>query len=224
MASQTRSAGAGTSTGSGSVSWTNPGNVTASDGANATASPIANSQASTTLEATSFGFSIPGGATIDGIEVDITRHADLINLADLNATLVVGGSTAGTPGTGTTSSWPLFSAIETYGGAADTWGLTLSSSDINASNFGAAFQVVNNNASANSGYVDYIAITVFYTGGNPDPFPAGYEQAPQVGQKRYLWPHMAMRERLTRRVRGIVRSASPLILRPRVLPALALAR
>jgi len=48
--------------------WANPGNASADDGANASASLGAGAQTEYLL-ATNFGFSIPSGATIDGITV-----------------------------------------------------------------------------------------------------------------------------------------------------------
>lgn len=55
--------------GIGSISWSNTGNAASSNGAYASAA------AGTTqyLEASNFGFAIPGGATIEGIEVTVER-------------------------------------------------------------------------------------------------------------------------------------------------------
>ena len=76
MASETRPAGAGANvaTDFSDAAWSNPGNITASDNSYATAQKAGGTGGSIQyLKASSFGFSIDSGATIDGIEVLIER-------------------------------------------------------------------------------------------------------------------------------------------------------
>jgi len=61
----------------GAVAWTNPGNAASSDNAYAVFS-TSGVQQSHYLKATNFGFSIPAGATIDGVAVSIERKRVMI--------------------------------------------------------------------------------------------------------------------------------------------------
>jgi hypothetical protein len=55
---------------------------------------------------------------------------------------------------------------QSYGSSSALWGLSWTTSDINASNFGLAFAAQNDSASQFAdAYVDNIRITVYYTAG-----------------------------------------------------------
>ncbi len=71
-----RNAGAGATSGSG-TGWTNPGGITADDTSYATVG-VSSWSGSTSeyLQGTNYGFNIPAGATIDGIQVVIWRQSD----------------------------------------------------------------------------------------------------------------------------------------------------
>ena len=151
--------------GSGGVfSWTNPGNAAASDGSYAT-SFSNNDQTTNYLTWTGFGFSIPSGATIDGIVLEVGRLAQTTQVSDAGVYLVKGGSRVGVNrfngvGIGGTL------AIATYGSSSDLWGATWTDSDVNASNFGAAWSAVNSSLANRTVSVDYARITVYYTTGS----------------------------------------------------------
>ena len=159
---------AGTGTESFSA-WTNEANITASDDSRATC----NGPTCTYILATNFGFSVPAGATIDGVEFKIEMNDGGGNFSDTPTYLVVGGAVQ----TGTTDQQYCDSAcilgtdtVHTYpqsGGSTDTWGNSLDAADVNASDFGVAFSF--SKASAGTMGVDYIEGKVYYTeaAGNP---------------------------------------------------------
>jgi hypothetical protein len=112
------------------------------------------------LKATAFGFAIPAGATIDGIQVDLQRKLMGTNCSDVRVRIVKGG-VIGSTEKSLGAQWPDPVALDSFGGASDLWGETWTPADINAADFGAvvAPQIVN----FTSGQVDAWEITVFFT-------------------------------------------------------------
>ena len=147
----------------GTNAWGTPGNASASDDARATVAIVtAAPESSYYLKATGFGFAIPGGATIDGITVEIEQSKGnaaptVENSVKIAKAGVIGGTDKSTAAALTTTD-----AYVTYGGAADLWGLTWTAADINAATFGAGFSVTLNGATS-TGRVDHIRITINYT-------------------------------------------------------------
>jgi hypothetical protein len=142
----------------------NPTNVEATDGQYATAALTTLVLTSRILNCTGFGFSIPTGATINGISAAVIRHATVgSTVSDATVTLLKGGVVSGNNKASATL-YGTTDATATYGGSADLWGLTLLASDVNASNFGIVFNVQSSGAAATAD-VDSITLTVFYTGG-----------------------------------------------------------
>lgn len=74
-------------------------------------------------------------------------------VTDESVKLINGGSIAGNDKTLDTT---LLTAERSYGGPTDTWGLTLSASDVNASNFGVGFSMI-----GNGGTSKYLTATNF---------------------------------------------------------------
>lgn len=155
----------------GTLAWTSPGNCKTSNNTYTQCFGISGTQFSNYLKATNFGFSIPGGATIDGILVEIERYASH-NSASLFAydevvKLVKNGTVVGTNLGVLVTKWATGEAVFSYGGSSELWGTSWADSDINNTNFGVVLQVeVNNWAKVNIyAYVDHIKITVYYTGG-----------------------------------------------------------
>ena len=143
----------------GTVAWTNPTNAQgAADNSDATCSlSIATSHY---LKCTNFGFSMPTGATVDGVTVTFHRKGSSGSPADSTVKLVVGGSFVGN-NKSAGATWPGTYEDKSFGGAADLWGATITPSDVNASNFGVGI-------SATTGLivvanVDSVSITVNYT-------------------------------------------------------------
>lgn len=142
--------------GIGITDWVNPGSAKVSDGGFATWVTSSRGGESHYLKAGTFGFSIPAGATIDGILAGIQCKDTLLSIIDLRL------AKAGTPGGGSkllTSTTIL--AWYTAGGSSDLWGNTLSSTDINNTGFGVAAHVSHGVAGTTS--VDDMTLTIYYT-------------------------------------------------------------
>ncbi len=180
MASQgPRSAGAGANqTGVGTVAWSNPGNIVASDNTWSIATPMSAGAVTNYLLASSFGFSIPAGSTIDGIVVEVERYgAESFgsDVRDSEIKIVKGGS-IGSTNKGVDVAWPdadFKEAYASYGGSSDLWGETWTAEDVNASDFGLAISVRNPGVKWSvSAAVDHVRITVYYTEGASPPAAA----------------------------------------------------
>ncbi len=150
--------------GVGTIAWTDPGNVLASDDVNRATATLLQNEISHYLLARDFDFTIPAGATIDGVEAKIERHATMANsVKDLSVKLYVGGAISGNEKADTGTFYPTSDAIATYGGAADLWGLTPAVAQVNAADFGFALACTNVNASSRTARVDHMTVTVYYT-------------------------------------------------------------
>jgi hypothetical protein len=127
----------------GNLSFSNPGNASGSDNSRASANVLATLLTGTTnyLKATGFNFSIPPGASICGIRVEIEKRAGGLSLAawirDDRVQLIKGGVITGN-NQAIASDWSGTEAYHTYGGITDLWGTTLDPADVNASDFGVA--------------------------------------------------------------------------------------
>lgn len=152
-------------TGVGSKAWFSMTSVFASDNIYAGCSNIPPIN-SNYLKVTNFGFSIPSGSTIDGIEVKIERQSIPAGAVDSHVKIVKGG-TIGTTNKASATTWTTSDVIATYGGASDLWGESWSYSDINDSTFGMAL-AASHPVFSKSGHnlaVDHITIKVYYTVG-----------------------------------------------------------
>lgn len=146
----------------GSVSWVGVTNAEASDGVFATAS-IGVGNPSHLIKSSGHGFSVPGTATILGIKVEVGAKASG-NSHDFKCFLVKGG-TVQTGGTNQAANTALTTTLTnyTYGSSSDLWGGSWTPSDVNASNFGAAWSATSPAFPNNTVSVDYIRITVYYS-------------------------------------------------------------
>lgn len=137
--------------------WTNPGNVASSDDSAATASN-SNSYRRKWYD---FGFAIPGGAVIKGIEVKLegkytanpSAGALKLSAAIYKDVVVDGEDMGGYPGISQkafpqTGNLTDADVVMTRGGYAELWGTTWTPAEINATNFG--FSVVGNTGSSPS--------------------------------------------------------------------------
>tara|TARA_R110000824_G_scaffold9932_6_gene44111 strand:+ start:244 stop:810 length:567 start_codon:yes stop_codon:yes gene_type:complete len=173
MASVTKFAGTGandTSFGTTGRTWDNPTRITASNNSYTTVLfAVGMGQNSNYLKATNFGFSIPAGATIDGVECLIEKKRATQEVEDERVRILNGDGSSGVGSTDKSKAgdWGTVEATATYGGSSDVWGETWSVANINSSNFGV---VLSCNQSAFSGtataYVDSVKITVHYTEGS----------------------------------------------------------
>ena len=121
---------------SSNINWTNPGNVYSSNDSRASAalSTGTNSRYSYYLNTSGYGFSIPVGANINGITVEVERYADGNSVTDASVMLIKAGTRAGTAKNGT--AWPTTEAYQTLGTNSDLWGTGWTAADINNNGFG----------------------------------------------------------------------------------------
>ena len=151
-------------TGIGTVAWSTPGNIISDNNIYATVA-VSGGNISNYLQATNFGFNIPATATINGIQVTISRFENNqgsgTDVRDNVVRLIKNGTVTGTNNAITGTDWPTSETTQGYGGAANLWGTTWNAADINAVNFGVALAV--NSSNSRTASVDYIQITVTYT-------------------------------------------------------------
>lgn len=174
MASQTRFPATAADLGDWSAAWAGVGNITADDSDYATAGPERDGQSVNNLRASNFGFTIPSGATIDGIIVSIeASNPDApdgrTDVAEVN---IVKGGAAGAENRAADAATLLTvdDVVYVYGSAAQLWGEAWTTADINAAGFGAQVRyLLDGNADLifTSVAVDYISITVHFTDNSP---------------------------------------------------------
>lgn len=165
----------------GNAAWSSPINARLSDNAYAVASGgggQVGSDISQYLQVTSAtGLSLPQGATIDGIQFSIERKyasGEGETASDQEVYIVKGGTRQTGQNKASGSSWPTIGdSTATYGGAADLWGLSWSTTDF-GSGFGVALAAKMSSLPAEASgtwSVDHIFCTVTYTeaggGGTP---------------------------------------------------------
>ncbi len=161
----------------GSIAWQGAGNASGGqDGGMAATN--AHNEYSHYLKATNFGFSIPSGATIKGIKVEVAKTQDgdgtVIDFANAGsdattniqagARIVKGGAVSG-DGKGRIEGWPTGPTATWvgYGSKSDTWGLSWTPADINSSDFGFALSVLGWGKTFGWAYVDSLRATVYYS-------------------------------------------------------------
>lgn len=144
------------------IDWSNPSYITSDDNSRAAfTSSLSPPRYSYVLYASSFGFSIPDDAIVNGIKVEIGAKGGSANLyyVALRNTSSTPWGTAKNPNSSLSST----EVVNAYGGDSDTWGLTgLTGADINASDFGVELAVKGTSRPA-SASVDFLRVTVYYT-------------------------------------------------------------
>jgi len=126
-----------------------------------------------------FGFTVPAGATIVGVEVGNYRSRSVstggaVSDTDNTMTLSLTKNGASATGTGTTVDYlPLLDggyANRPQGSNADLWGTTLTPSEVNNTNFGVIFTLNKfDEVGVDRIEIDYVTVTVHYNA--PDPIP-----------------------------------------------------
>ena len=109
------------------------------------------------LTGTNYGFTVPTGATINGIKVEIEESTGPYGSVENSVKILKGGTISGDEQS-TGATLPTNDTYVTYGGTTDLWGETWTAEDINLATFGVGFSAVGGIAS-----VDHIRITVYYT-------------------------------------------------------------
>lgn len=155
----------------GTLTWTNPGNITNSDNVYATISTT-NTTTTHYLKGTNYGFSIPAGATINGITASLERKfaggGGAVN--DSRISIVKSDGSVGATNKSSGGAWPTTEGSVNYGSSADLWGETWTPSDINNSNFGFVMSASTSPAVSVTLSVDAYQITVDYTPAATDGF------------------------------------------------------
>ncbi|MDB5189666.1 MAG: Autotransporter adhesin [Parcubacteria group bacterium] len=145
----------------GTIAWTNPSSARVSDTLSATAS-IPAGASSQYLKVWNFGFSVPTGATILGIAVDVERNG--AGIRDGSVRILRADGSEGALNKARATGWPVNEAYATYGGSNDLWGETgWSASAVNDPDFGVELSVTNPSLTAKTAAIDNVRITVTYT-------------------------------------------------------------
>jgi hypothetical protein len=175
----TKPAGTGAdSSAVGTMPWTNPGNILALDNVPAGVLFSAAGQISHNLVATGFGFGIPAGATIKGIMAQYTCRTDRVGgIFDNGVVMATNGNHTAdppsggvaSPGSPATVSWATGFVTRTYGDPTNLWGAAWTPALINAAGFGLQISCKPGSVGVTfpvNAFVDYVAITVYYTIGS----------------------------------------------------------
>lgn len=160
------------------VAWTTPANIQDADAdeAQCIAATFDSPDPTEFLHGRGFGFTIPAGATVDGIVVEINRRSIIassgkdktVRLRDQFGTPV--GVNKAVPAT----IWPTSLTIATYGGTTDLWDLNFVYTNdeiitmLNHASTGLVLQANANIANADIG-ASFIRMTVHYTEGAAGP-------------------------------------------------------
>ncbi len=173
--------------------WINTDNLKSSTDSGARASFQFNGLQTPTLSCTNFGFAVPVGATITGIEFTFRRMSVLASDVEDVSILALGGT--GTSTDAATGFWPTSQTNITYGGPTELWGKTWTDTDINSSSFGIEITCGNTSLNPFSGAsADFLTATVFYT--EPDPeiacaFVNASNSGYRSGTDSYTWDFAA---------------------------------
>jgi hypothetical protein len=150
--------------------WANPNNAKVSDNSYTQVTNSNQFFGTDKLVFSNFGFAIDSGDTIDGVQFDVERSYVTAGQKDANVQLTLDASSGSGTNQASASSWPTTDTVATYGGPTDTWGLSLTPADVNASNFGVFFKAIGTTFSIGTARIDYGTLTIYSTpsgGGGP---------------------------------------------------------
>jgi len=153
----------------GGVAWEDPDNVKVSDDNHAYVQLI-NAEQCQYLVAYNFGFAIPAGATIDGVEVRIEKNGDeteFLTPGYVFLTRSASGNpvTDDSPDEETITEWEETDFYEAFGGEEALWGFVdLDEADVEDSDFGVYISGLTADIDATAeARVDHIQVNVYYT-------------------------------------------------------------
>ena len=159
----------------GTVAWTNPSNASSSNNSYATAQVNAAKRTSHYLKCTNFGASLPVGAVVTGVEVQIEQKAsDANEIQDNLCQLVMAGTIGGSSVT-YGSTWSTTESYVSRGGNGNLWGNTLAKSDAENSGFGVVISITKPGGDPDVSpiaYIDHIQIKIYYSTGDAALFLA----------------------------------------------------
>ena len=140
------------------ANWINPNNALTSNTVYATFTGTSQQY----LVLTVYGFAIPAGSTINGIQVSVKGYSS--GTSNNNRTIQVALTKNGTAVVGTAKTQALATTDNTFtlGTTADLWGTTWALTDINATTFGVMIRD-NDTTSSGTFYIDYVSVIVTYT-------------------------------------------------------------
>lgn len=170
----------------GTVSW---GGLTNSIGSNNFYSTCTLTTGNTVgyyLKHTGYGFSVPSGATIDGIVIEYEANSNTSTKATWLTVKSIKGGTIGGNNNGTGADLPASDTYVSFGSSSDLWGQTWSHSDINASNFGFAFSPGRTGPPSATARIDHSRATVYYTVGSTYTLTAAVGACSLSGQAASL--------------------------------------
>lgn len=145
--------------------WVNVANAGANDGSTAYVGLGSGNTESKDLKCTNFGAAIDAAATIDGVLLEYEIRLTIFTAHDYSIQLVISDSRAGN--IKASNSFDTSTTIYSLGGAADTWGLSLTPAIVNSSTFGVALKI-ERDASSTIAHLDFVRLTIYYTlGGLP---------------------------------------------------------
>lgn len=139
------------------TAWANPNNAKTVNASTADSFWAGGGDESNPLDLTNFGFNIPSIAVIDGVHVELLRSGTAAQ--DSEVKLIKAGSPVGT--NKAAYAYPGSLGWQSYGGAEDLWGTTLTPAEVNASNFGVTFSARNTSGGGGAS-IDAARITVLW--------------------------------------------------------------
>lgn len=154
------------------VPWFNINNMKLADGAVSTSDQMDDGTVTDYAAATNFGFSVPAGATITGVTIEVNCYTDRMFdgdpatiglIAQLYNGALIGAQKSNQSGVAGGSL-----ASSTLGSGSDKWSATLTPAIVNASTFGVAVQTLATGIGDTApyfSYVDYIKMQIAYSTG-----------------------------------------------------------
>lgn len=150
----------------GTIAWTNQGNAISSNDSRASAN-MPKSTTSNYLKCVGFDFStVPEGATITGITVDVERNVgdSTSRVMDAYVRMIKAGTISTAYNGATTTTYGTSDLTESHGGTTNLWATSWTRTDVTDANFGVAFAAKNTSSkSSHTANVDYVKIRVDYT-------------------------------------------------------------
>ena len=150
-----------TSDGTGDAAWLDTIDAIGEDGSNASCT-LTNPQMSDYLDF-DFDFNIPTDATITGIYVTVKKYDPHGLTLDDTVKLRVNGSRVG-DNKASLDIWATSATIVEYGtGVTDTWGTSVTSTDVNGPGFGVSIRTGLSGGTSTTVYIDNVTMTVIFT-------------------------------------------------------------
>jgi hypothetical protein len=147
-------------------SWVNPNNLTLESLADARLTSAGGSYVFPYLRASNFDLDIPAGATILGIELDITWYYSNVDytLAELYLAWGTGASVFSTTNKGTGQTLNRAQGEEEiFGGPTDLWGSSLTPAIVNSTDFGIVFKPAKTVTDSSYVGIDRVGLKVYYS-------------------------------------------------------------